>query len=153
MSSHKPLRELQKERLFKRRKKTNRPPISAFLPPKVKVVRDNPGVEKMSEVLWDFVDPYLDSAETEDALRKLLTLGMAAWNAAVAGPTKGEELIRDLEQTLPPEAREHFRVIIDPLIQRKLRYFSDNQRIILDFTLTMQPSGPYLQVASTLPAE
>ena len=36
----------------------------------------------MSEVLREFVEPYLEFADTEEATRKLLTVAMVAWNAS-----------------------------------------------------------------------
>src|SRR4051812_46828121 len=53
------------------------------IPPGSKVVYEPAGREKMSEVLEDFIEPYRDMADGENALRKLLTLALLAWNAAL----------------------------------------------------------------------
>ncbi len=41
------------------------------------------GIEKMSKVLEEFVEPYMDMATDEQGYRTVLTLGMLAWNAAL----------------------------------------------------------------------
>ena len=38
---------------------------------------------KMSEVIENFIEPYMDLANTEENLRKLLTLAGLAWNTAL----------------------------------------------------------------------
>ena len=107
---------------------------------------------KMSEVLLDFVEPYMESAATEEELRKLLTLASAAWNAALLPPTEREKIVRETEETLPAEVRHDYRAILEPLIERKQEHFAENRRGILNFELTMGPTGPYLRVMSTLEA-
>ena len=44
---------------------------------------------KMSDVLEEFVEPYLEFAETEEAYRKLLSVAVVAWNVALF-PEKGQ---------------------------------------------------------------
>jgi hypothetical protein len=150
MASHKKKKELKKKRRLQRLRQQRA--RSDSLPPDDVVIYDLPGAEKMSGLLLELVEPYMDVATTEEALRKLLTVGMIAWNAALLPPAEGDKLIRDTEKTLPREARADFRTIIEPLIQRKLNRFAGNQRAILSFDLSMRPSGPFVQVMSTLPA-
>lgn len=47
-----------------------------------KVVFQPSGEVKMSEVLLEFVEPYKQFAQTEEAYRKMLTLAVVAWNAS-----------------------------------------------------------------------
>src|SRR5260370_29717067 len=150
MSSYKRQIALDKKRRRRQlRKKMGR---SSFLPGDTAIVYDPPGAAKMSEVLLEFVEPYMESAVTEDALRKLLTMAIVAWNAALIPPAEREAIIRKTEDSLLPGMRADFRAILAPLILRKQQYFSDNRRSIIDFTLTMERAGPYLQVMSSLPA-
>ncbi len=150
MSPHRQQRALDKKRRLRRlRKKARR---ESFVPAGTTLVYDPPGMAKMSEVLWDFVDPYLESAATEDALRKLLTVASVAWNAALLPPAEREEMIRKSGAVLPADMREDYQAILEPLIARKQGHFAGNQRAIVSFELTMEPAGPYLQVMSTLDA-
>ena len=151
MSSHNKKQVKDKRRRLQRIRRER--PWPSFLPPNSQIVRDPPGEAKMSEVLLDLVEPYLESAQTEDALRKLLTVATVAWNAALMGPEECEEVFQDTEKVLPPEAREAFRVILGALIQRKLELFPDITRMIINYKLTMGTAGPYVEVMSTLPME
>jgi hypothetical protein len=114
------------------------------------VEQANPGTEKLSEVLLEFLGPYTPPEPTEAELSKLLSVGIVAWNAAIASAKEGEDLIRSVLETLPPEFREDMRALIDELIRRKEALFAQHKRLILDYRVTMQPSGPYVQVISTL---
>ena len=150
MSSYKKQIALDKKRRRRQlRKKMGR---SSFLPGDTAIVYDPPGAAKMSEALIEFIEPYRESATTEDELRKLLTMAIVAWNAALIAPAEREALIRKTEDGLPPDMRSDFRAILEPMILRKQQLFSDNRRAIIEYELTMRPAGPYLQVMSTLPA-
>ncbi len=108
------------------------------------------GAEKMSEVLMEFLEPYTKHWKTEEDLRKLLTLGIVAWNAALVTGSTRDELIQSTSEVIPPELRQGLRSILDEMIQRKESYFANNKRMIIDYELTMGPAGPYLSVISTL---
>jgi hypothetical protein len=56
------------------------------------------GRVKMSEVLEDFVEPYMDLADTEEAFHKLLTLAIMAWNASFLSEEEG--MVHNLVDTL-----------------------------------------------------
>ena len=106
--------------------------------------------EKMSEVLMEFLEPHVEKCKTAEEIRKLVLLGIVAWNAAVAPPAEGERLIRDTMGTMPPDVRKDYLSVIADLMERKLAFFADNTRLIVDYELTMGPDGPHLSVASTL---
>src|SRR5260370_37751202 len=102
------------------------------------MILDNPpGMVKMSKVLEDFVKPYMESSPTEESLRKLLAVGIVAWNAALLPPTERENLLRETEETLPAELRNDFRVVLEPMIERKLAYFADNRPGMPNFAICM----------------
>lgn len=105
--------------------------------------------EKMSEVLMDFLEPYSERWRNEDELRKLLSIAIVAWNAALLKGSKRDEWMQRLSETVPPEARQVFRVILEEMIRRKESHFAGNQRMILDYDLTMGPAVPRLSVTST----
>ncbi|MFM8307537.1 MAG: hypothetical protein ACKN87_10880, partial [Microcystis aeruginosa] len=90
------------------------------------------GEVTMSEVLEDFIEPYRESNETKESMRRLLTLGTIAWNLAFLPESKRQEMIdrvfnKDLlngDERLKADIQE----LIDELIARKNRYFSENKR-------------------------
>ena len=148
MSANKKQRaQYKKRRLKKLKKKMLRP---SLLPPETMILHDPPGMVKMSKVLEDFAKPYMESNPTEESLRKLLTVASVAWNAALLPPIEREKLLRETEETLPAELRNDYRIVIEPMIERKLAYFADNRRMILNFELTMGRGNPFLNVMSTL---
>jgi hypothetical protein len=112
------------------------------------------GEEKMSEVLTDFVEPYLEFADTDEAHRKLLTLAVMAWNASFLPEEEQQELInRVLDAGIPTgneELKTGLKEIVNTLIVRKKLYFSGYRRKIIDYDLTDMGRNHHLSVASTL---
>ena len=112
------------------------------------------GAIKMSEVLQQFVEPYLDTVHNLKQCKALLSLAAIAWNAAVM-PESEQKTILDtfLEQQLSSqdaETQQAITQIIDELIARKHQHFSDNKYFILDFQITETGQRYDISVASTL---
>jgi hypothetical protein len=146
MSSYKKQRALDKKRRRRRlKKKLGRP---SLLGPDAQIYYDPRGLEKMSAILLRFVEPYMELVTTDEAMEKLLTVAIVAWNAAMLSPDEREKLIRKCEESLPADARADFRTVLDPLIARKQKHFSENRRPILSFDLANGPTGPRLNVLS-----
>jgi hypothetical protein len=108
------------------------------------------GRVSMSEALIDFMEIDGQEWPDEDLLRKTLVMGMVAWNAAVSSGAARNDLIESTIALLPPEARAEGRHHLNALIKRKQSLFPDNMRLMVDYQLSMTPTGPYIQVMSTL---
>jgi len=125
-----------------------------MIPPGSKVVYEPAGREKMSEVLEEFIEPYSDLADTDEAFEKLLNLGVLAWNAALLPEDERQAIIdKTVETGLPGSSkadRTLAREVIETLIRRKQEHFAANQRAIISFKLTDTGDGLHLSVASTL---
>jgi hypothetical protein len=109
----------------------------------------------MSEVLEDFVAPYMDMVgDNEEVYRKLLCLAVLAWNAALWPREEGQAMIDDaLGKALSQGSEEDWadaRDVIAELMRRKREHFATNQRDILSFELTDTGEGFHLSVVSTL---
>ena len=108
----------------------------------------------MSDVLEEFVEPYDDVANTGDAYRKLLNLGMLAWNAALVPEDQRRAIIDEAIEGGFSKAsasdRALARELIETLVRRKEEHFATNRRAILSFELTDTRDGFHLTVASTL---
>jgi hypothetical protein len=79
-----------------------------------KIVIEPPGQVKMSEVLEAFVEPYIGFADTQEDHRKLLTLAITAWNAALLPEEEQKELAGiTLAVTQHPVSSLLVRSIID----------------------------------------
>jgi hypothetical protein len=138
----------------KKRKQTQRPRrpqgrLTRGLPGNVTVVVPPHGAQKMSEVLLEFLEPWSEHWRDEEECRKLLSVGIVAWNAAVVSGGEREDLIQSTLKAVPPEVRADMRTVIDEMVRRKEAHFASNRRMIINYDLTMTPTGPHLQVLST----
>ena len=104
----------------------------------------------MSEVLWEFVAPYMPLAPEREAVEKLLTLAIAAWNMTLFPVAERAQRLRELSTTLPAEARTDFLALIEEMTTRKARYFAQHTRYILNYELTERRASYHLNVLSTL---
>jgi hypothetical protein len=109
--------------------------------------------EKMSEVLEEFIEPYVESATTPEAYQKLIALAIIAWNAALLEETERQNLITQsieaIRTTAGEEWKKDLQDFLAMLIERKQRYFANNKRYILNYHLSETKKGYHLAVIST----
>lgn len=115
----------------------------------LKFVRNPKGKEKMSAVFFDFIKPYMEHATTKDAFENLVVMGLAAWNAATFQGREREETVKKFLKLMPWRDRRDAQAILEEMIERKDKYYPENNRLILDYQLTMTQNGPHLSVIST----
>jgi hypothetical protein len=111
------------------------------------------GDVKMSDVLFAFIEPYRPYADTDETFRKLIAVAVVAWNAALYPEDERQDRLEPiLQATLPADepARQEFKAVVNELIARKQKHFSEYRRMILDYELTDTGSGYHLSVASLL---
>jgi len=115
------------------------------------------GAIKMSDVLKQFVAPYLDTVHNLKQCKALLSLGVVAWNASLLSKSDDEVLkaIVDefLEESLltdDAQTKQDTREIITELIARKNQHFSHIKRLIMDFDVKQSGQRYDISVASTL---
>ena len=118
------------------------------------VIVEPKGAVRMSEVLSEFVEPYLQDAVTEEDYHKVLTLATMAWNASFLPEEQREKMITDVMDKGLPEAdaklKADLRKVVDEMIARKQVHFAEYKRDIVDFELTDTGEGYHLTVASTM---
>jgi hypothetical protein len=111
------------------------------------------GEVKMSKVLADFVAPYLSFANTENAYRLLLTLGMMAWNASLLPDDEQEDMINQVLAsglpTVTDQEATDIRTLARELIARRKALFAEHKRWIVSFEWNDTGKGYQLSVAST----
>jgi hypothetical protein len=109
-------------------------------------------MEKMSIVLERFMEPYAEECDGIEALRRLYTLGVAAWNAALVPEDERSKTIDELCEKglgrLTADDRQIGRAIIEGLVGRKIAHFSRYFRPIVAFDLRDMGDSYYLSVAS-----
>ena len=115
---------------------------------KVAIMDAQDGV-KMSEVLEEFIAPYHQVADTEEQYSKLLAMAVTAWSVALFPAQKRKAHIEEMLEAIPEEVRADGRAIINELIERKDRYFSEYRRMIIDYEVTDTGDGYHLVVLST----
>jgi hypothetical protein len=55
-----------------------------------------------------------------------------------------------MAKSLPSEAREEFRVVVEPFLRRKLELFPNFHRTIVNYELTWTKKGPHVSVLYSL---
>jgi hypothetical protein len=142
-------------RLFKERHELpTRESRHPAIPPNIQIMQ-NPGhFESMSDALKEFIEPYRDLAKTNEAMRKLLSMGLVAWNAAILPEQEGQALIDDtiasLSDVTSRQDQADLRELFNKMIQRKQEYFADNRRMMISFEVIDTGQGYRLNVLSTL---
>lgn len=110
------------------------------------------GEVKMSEVLIDFIQPYLKFADTKESYRKLVILGIMAWNASLLPKEEGQDMVDSILSSGIPtddfELKTGLEEIVNALLVRKKAYFSEYRRVIINYDLTDTGEDYHLSVAS-----
>jgi hypothetical protein len=106
------------------------------------------GGPKISDALAELIQPYSYDDMDIETSRKLVCLGVLAWNRAVAPDmVSREEIRRSLESSGTPEPESIDR-IIEVMTQRKMQLFPDDLRLIVDAELREQNDGSFYLVAA-----
>jgi hypothetical protein len=116
-------------------------------------IQDLQGERKMSEVILEFVGPLMREDDSFETSEKLITMAMIAWNLGLDDETeskvKFDSLFNELRRTMDEDLAIEFLKQVALLVARKHEYFSEVNRIVLDWHLTNTSQGPHLDVVST----
>lgn len=107
-----------------------------------------PGQEKMSEILEEFVEPYLQYTENVQQVKKLMLIASVAWNAALMEGDKREDFLQGMLESLPPDGRDDSLALIDGMIKHKLKYFAAYRRLVVSVQVFDTGDGFHVAVAS-----
>jgi len=114
-------------------------------------------MEKMSEVLERFIEPYMTGSaapETELDLRKLLTVAVLAWDIANLSPDQQkaqiDQIIREGVSHKSDADQRLFRTLVEDMIDRKNTHFSTINRTIISFDVRFTGHGYDLTVVSLI---
>ncbi|RUS93945.1 hypothetical protein DSM106972_094820 [Dulcicalothrix desertica PCC 7102] len=118
------------------------------------VIVEPEGYEKMSDVLLQFLKPYLNAGKTLKEYKSLVMLGIIAWNASIMPPEKQEEAVSiqlpKIVAKMPKNIRSDMTSVINELMERKQKHFNEIKRLILEYTVEQQGEGFNLSVVSSL---
>jgi hypothetical protein len=114
-----------------------------------------PGAAKMSEVLEAFVAPYVEYTDNRSQRVRLLEMAVVAWNLALMAKGEYQSLLEETIAQIMPDTDllvlQDFREIVAEMVERKLKYFADYDRVIVDFELKDTGREYQLSVASLMP--
>lgn len=118
------------------------------------VIIDPEGHEKMSDVLDEFIEPYLATVNNISDYKTLLMMGTIAWNASVVPEDKLEIVLKSMTNELlansPVDTWEDTLSIINKLVARKKKHFASIKRYVVDYTVRDTGRDYHLSVVSSL---
>jgi hypothetical protein len=117
---------------------------------------ENPeGYEKMSEILIEFVKPFLDKANSHQRREALFSVAVVSWNLAIVPENERQKMLKMMSKKLrnkqDPEFAKDTQSLIEEFIERKLTFFADNNRFITGFELDDRSDSFYISVSSVIP--
>jgi hypothetical protein len=117
---------------------------------RLKIVKRRTG-RKVSEILMEFAEPWLDEARNDDQRKTVIGMAVLAWNmAAIPEPERWEGVSPEFAENLS----EPGKVILRQMIARKLALYSQETRPILDYEITGNGDSMRVEVVfSLLPEE
>jgi len=117
---------------------------------RIKVVKRRAG-RKVSEVLMEFAEPWLDEARNDDQRRAVIGMAVLAWNmASFPEPERWEGMSPEFAQ----ELGEPVKAVLKDMIARKLGLNPEETRSILDYAITGNGDNMRVDVVfSLLPEE
>jgi hypothetical protein len=122
-----------------------------------KLVMNPKGLEKMSDVVEAFLEPYMHDVHTRQDYEKLLMLATMAWNTSFLPEDKHQSaLYRFVEESHPSHDlsfQKDIKDLLEAMIARKKEFFADNVRKIINFQLEDMHGSWHLSIASTLPPQ
>ena len=123
--------------------------------PKMTFAENPEGYEKTSEILTEFVKPFLDKANSHQRREALFSLAIMSWNMALLPENERKTMLEMTSKTFrnkhDPEFTKDIRNLIEEFIERKLTLFADYNRLITGFELDDRPDSFYISVASIIP--
>jgi hypothetical protein len=118
------------------------------------MVTNPEGMDKMSEVLQVFVEPYLEVLKSHSQRETFLDIAVTAWNLSLSPKNERQPLVDEMIEKLAASSYRHaqrdMKEILEELISRKLELFPDNRRLIVEFHFQETGNSFHLSVASTM---
>jgi len=122
--------------------------------PNTKIIQRPAGESKIADVFLKFIEPFKEYATTDEAMDKLVVLGICAWNAEVIAPDGRQKfldtLTRDILAITGTEWRTQVQHIISSLGARKREMFAKDKRYIVSYRLNSAAAQYRLSMVSTV---
>ncbi|MFC1714251.1 hypothetical protein ACFL6S_11310 [Candidatus Poribacteria bacterium] len=131
--SHRELLSKLEEQSIIKRQETSDPPDSN---------------EAMSEVIMEFIKPFMEYADTYKRVRILLIFACLAWNASMLPDDRAEAELEEMlnDPSFSELHGEGVRELLEGLIERRREHFAHHTRPIADYKLTDTEDGITLSI-------
>lgn len=114
---------------------------------KLKFRSNQTASEKISDVVLRFVEPYTHDLESKGEWKSLIELAFIAWNVSLLPPEERKDLLNESFEESNLSLTEGTKEVIDQMILRKEKFFSDYGQLLAAYDLTMINGYPNLTVA------
>jgi hypothetical protein len=115
----------------------------------IKVVPRHTG-RKVSEVLMEFAEPWLEEAINDEQSRTVVSMAVLAWNmAGIPEPERWDRMSLEFASKLG----EPGKAILKEMIARKLAVYADENHTLLDFAITGEGDNMRVDVVYSLSPE
>lgn len=105
----------------------------------------------MSEIIIEFAQPILRTAESFEMQKRALSVAMIAWNMSLMDDfnTQLEKLCNEMNKPYDKQFASDKDSIILFLIQRRLELYPDVKRLVMDYDIIDTGNGLHLNVVSS----
>lgn len=106
---------------------------------------------KMSEVLLDFAEPILDGMRDDSCFDDAIAFSALCWNLALMPSEEQRVHLNDAAGAMAGSdlfKREGIQQCVRMLLDRKRAFFADCKRLIVDYEIVQERTGPRLLVVS-----
>lgn len=114
--------------------------------------RESGSGRKMSEVLLQLIEPHLRHVRTRELLDQLVSTAVLAWNTSLLPEDKRAEFLDEAGPLIcgasDRKAVHEFKSAMHELINRKLRFFSEDERVVVSYEFRTVNGKDKLVVAS-----
>lgn len=115
-----------------------------------KIIWEPRGQVKMSEVITDFIQPFLEFAADEEAREFIVMSAIMAWNTNLLPPNEQKKFIKKFRKELGFIDAKLFKSILSAMADYKKENYPELKRYILDYQLLHTKDSMHLNVVSSM---
>jgi len=111
-----------------------------------------PGQPKLSAVIWDYAEPLTKTVTSTKETTGAANLAILCWNAALLPAAEQSAFIEESLRKIgvgDPAIERDLSALLQMMVARKHTYFPDDDRVIVDYSITETENGLHLLVKST----
>lgn len=120
--------------------------------PDAKIIIEPPDQVKMSEVIMDFVRPFLEGAPNRQARENMILVTITAWNLCLLPKKEQKKVLAKFqtEESMNDEGINVIKAMLKAISAYKKEFYPDVNRFILDYEFTESRNDMHLNVVSSM---